>query len=198
MCRGDCRGPSECRPCWQRKRSRIGAVDRSDIAVIEIFQQADWQVVPPAAAASFLPCRDILVAAHALQGSLDTPLADHLRDFHPDRGQAVPEQLEQNFACGRRHGPNFVSVSANCPCDSPLIVSTHSLRFFQSAMCCRTQERGTHGGGDGASPSSGTASIAAAFCRRGPLVGRAGFGQGARDGSSGEAVQRFYGNGPTL
>jgi hypothetical protein len=27
----------------------------------------------------------------------------------------------------------LLSVSANCPCDSSLMVSTHSLRFFQSA-----------------------------------------------------------------
>lgn len=34
----------------------------------------------------------------------------------------------------------------------------------------------------------GAASVAAAFCRQRGLVGRKGFGQGARDGAAGEIV----------
>src|SRR5260221_1692227 len=50
----------------------------------------------------------------------------------------------------------------------------------------RTKERGADGGEDGSSANGGPASVAAALCRCRNLVGREGYGQGARDGAAGD------------
>ena len=50
----------------------------------------------------------------------------------------------------------------------------------------RPQERGADGGGDGTGADGGAASIVAAFCRPGFMVGREGAGQGVRAGAAGD------------
>src|SRR5713226_7435153 len=50
----------------------------------------------------------------------------------------------------------------------------------------RSQERGAAGCEDGSEPDGGTASVLAAFCRQRRVVGRAGVGQGAREGAAGD------------
>ena len=53
----------------------------------------------------------------------------------------------------------------------------------------RAQERGADGGGDGAGADGGPASIVAAFCRPGVVVGREGAGEGVRDGAAGDGTR---------
>ena len=74
-----------------------------------------------------------------------------------------------------------------CERDRPQGSGRSAARLLHGAdAAVRAQERGADGGGDGAGANCGAAPVAVAFCRRGRLVGRAGVGQGARDGVAGD------------